>query len=86
MRTLFWTTHALEDLDHWRRADPRMLRRIVELCIDACRQPTTGKGKPEPLKLQLSGCWSRRMNQEHRLVYRFDDESVYILQARHHYG
>ena len=86
MRELFWTKAALEDLEHWQRHDPKKVRRIVELCLDACRDPSAGKGKPEPLRFQLLGCWSRRIDQEHRLVYRFDDERVVILQARYHYG
>ena len=86
MRELFWTKAALEDLAYWQRHDPKKVRRMVELCLDACKHPSTGKGKPEPLKFQLAGCWSRRIDQEHRLVYRFDDDKVVVLQARYHYG
>jgi toxin YoeB len=77
---------AIDDLDFWRKTDQRKLKRIITLCIDACKHPQEGKGKPEPLKFNLSGSWSRRIDKEHRLVYRFDDETVYILQARYHYG
>ncbi|MDI6794933.1 MAG: Txe/YoeB family addiction module toxin [bacterium] len=85
MRKLLWMPTALNDLEYWQQNEPRKLKRIVELCVDACKHPGHGKGKPEPLRFNMSGCWSRRIDNEHRLVYRFDEETVYILQARYHY-
>lgn len=85
MRKLLWMPVALNDLEYWQQTEPRKLKRIVELCVDTCKHPKQGKGKPEPLRFNLSGCWARRIDNEHRLVYRFDEEIVYILQARYHY-
>jgi toxin YoeB len=76
---------ALNDLEYWRKNNLKKLKRIVELCVDICKDPQKGKGKPEPLKFNLTGCWSRRIDKEHRLIYRFDDGTVYIIQARYHY-
>lgn len=85
MRKLLWMPTALNDLEYWRKNNLKKLKRIVELCVDICKHPHDGKGKPEPLKFNLTGCWSRRIDKEHRLIYRFDDETVYIIQARYHY-
>ncbi|MDM8515253.1 Txe/YoeB family addiction module toxin [Desulfobacterales bacterium HSG16] len=85
MRMLLWMPVALNDLEYWRKKDSKKLKRIVELCVDTCKHPQEGKGKPEPLKFNLTECWSRRINKEHRLVYRFDDDTVHIIQARYHY-
>ena len=71
---LAWTTAAWEDYLHWQSQDRRQLRRINQL-IQAClRDPFAGIGKPEPLRENLAGCWSRRIDNEHRLVYRLDGE------------
>ncbi len=85
MRKLLWMPVAMNDLEYWQKNNLRKLKRIVELCLDICRHPQEGKGKPEPLKFNLTGCWSRRIDKEHRLVYQFDDDTVYIIQARYHY-
>jgi toxin YoeB len=63
-----------------------MARRIVELIEEAAKSPFTGRGKPEPLKHELAGCWSRRIDVEHRLVYRVAGDEVFILACRFHYG
>jgi toxin YoeB len=65
--------------------DPKKARRIIELIQEMTRDPFQGKGKPEPLEHDLEGCWSRRINQEHRLVYTVKDEEVAILVCRFHY-
>ena len=67
---LVWADGAWDDYLHWQQADPAVLRRIDALIADARRQPFTGLGKPEPLKGNLKGWWSRRITAEHRLVYR----------------
>ena len=85
MHKLLWMPVALNDLEYWRKNNLKKLKRIVELCVDICKHPQEGKGKPEPLKFNLSACWSRRIDKEHRLVYHFDDDTVYIVQARYHY-
>ncbi|HET9840965.1 MAG TPA: Txe/YoeB family addiction module toxin [Nocardioides sp.] len=84
MRLVF-TSHGWDDYKHWLQADPQILKRINRLIDDALRDPTEGIGKPEPLKHMLAGTWSRRVTDEHRLVYLVDDEDVVILQARFHY-
>jgi toxin YoeB len=82
---LVFTSHGWDDYKHWLQADPQILKRINRLIDDALRDPTEGIGKPEPLKHMLAGTWSRRITDEHRLVYLVDDEDVVILQARFHY-
>ena len=81
---LAWTTAAWEDYLHWQNQDRRQLRRI-NLLIQAClRDPFAGIGKPEPLRENLAGCWSRRIDEGHRLVYRLDGELLLILACRYH--
>jgi len=74
-----------EDLRFWVKTDRRMALRILELVEAAIRDPFSGIGKPEPLKFVLAGCWSRRITQEHRLVYRVSERRIDFLQARYHY-
>ncbi|WP_028245506.1 Txe/YoeB family addiction module toxin [Pseudoclavibacter soli] len=82
---LVWDKSAWEDYQHWQSADRRMLKRINSL-IDAClREPFEGIGKPEELKYGAQGAWSRRITDEHRLVYHVSGEDFIILQARYHY-
>jgi len=80
-----------EDFQHWAHADRAVQLRVLELIVDIRRHPFTGIGKPEPLKGQLSGWWSRRITGGHRLVYRVQgrpgaDQQVEIIQCRYHYG
>ena len=85
MRIAF-TPHGWEDYVHWQTADRAMLKRINRLLEDVIRDPFGGIGKPEPLKHALAGAWSRRINDEHRLVYVLDKDDIVILQARFHYS
>jgi toxin YoeB len=71
---------------HWQETDRTIIGRVNELIRDTLRSPFSGIGKPEPLKGNLQGWWSRRITQENRLVYRVDGEAVVILQCRFHYG
>ena len=82
---LLFTPEAWEDYLSWQTTDPRQLKRINRLLREILREPLGGIGKPEPLKGELSGYWSRRIDDEHRLVYRADDPEVKILKARYHY-
>ena len=84
---LAWTPHAWEDYLYWQKHDKRMLRRVNELVRDIARSPFDGLGKPEALRHDLAGYWSRRVDSEHRLVYVFDaaKDTVTILQCRFHY-
>ena len=82
---LVWSPAAWEDYVYWQGQNRKQLRRINQL-IQACmRDPFAGIGKPEALRENLSGCWSRRIDQEHRLVYRLDGEMLVILACRFHY-
>lgn len=82
---LVWDEDAWNDYLYWQRTDRAKVKRINELVQAILREPFTGIGKPEPLKHQLAGSWSRRIDDEHRLVYRVTDEDLIILQARYHY-
>lgn len=85
MLQLTWTENALEDLEWWQKHDAKMLKRIIQICLAICKNPTQGIGKPEPLKFDLQGYWSRRIDDEHRIVYAFDAKQVTITQCRFHY-
>ena len=85
MRIVF-TSHGWDDYKFWFSADRAALGRINKLLDDIVRHPFEGIGKPEPLRYALAGCWSRRISDEHRLVYLVDGDDIVILQARYHYG
>jgi len=74
-----------EDLRYWVKADRNTAIRALDLVEAVLRNPFEGAGKPEPLRYLLAGCWSRRITQEHRLVYRVGDDGIDFLQARYHY-
>ena len=76
---------AWQDYLYWQKADRKIQRRINQLIKDTQRTPFKGIGKPEPLKFDLAGLWSRRINQEHRLIYQVKDEYIIIVQCRYHY-
>lgn len=82
---LVWTADAWSDYLHWQTTDRKMLKRVNQLLRDVLRDPFEGIGKPEPLKYGADGAWSRRITQEHRLVYMLADGDLVILQARYHY-
>ncbi|HKR06851.1 MAG TPA: Txe/YoeB family addiction module toxin [Bacteroidia bacterium] len=77
MRTVFFEKQAFEDIKHWSSADQKTLKKIIELIADCQKHPHHGLGKPEPLKHQLKGFWSRRISDEHRLVYSANDQTVF---------
>ena len=80
-----WLPGGWEDYLYWQERDRKTLQRVNELIRDTLRNPTSGIGKPEPLKSNLKGWWSRRVTQEHRLVYRIEEKTLIILQCRFHY-
>lgn len=84
-REICFTAHAWEDYVFWADTDRKVLIRINRLIEASAREPFAGVGKPEPLRNQLSGCWSRRIDHEHRLVYRVEESQLVILQCRYHY-
>jgi toxin YoeB len=83
---LTFAPQAWEDYVHWQTTDRAVLKRVNRLIDDTLRHPHSGIGKPEALKYGISGAWSRRITDEHRLVYITEDEDLVILQARYHYG
>ncbi|MEB3350013.1 MAG: Txe/YoeB family addiction module toxin [Cyanobacteriota bacterium] len=83
---LAWTTAAWEDYVYWQGQDRRQLRRINQLVQACLRDPFAGIGKPEPLRANLSGCRSRRIDDCHRIVYRLEGDLQVILACRYHYG
>ncbi len=82
---LIFSEQAWEDYLYWQTHDPKLLARINGLIRECSRTPFTGIGKPEPLRGPLSGWWSRRITQEHRLVYRPSDGGLLLAQFRYHY-
>lgn len=85
MKSLEFDVTVFEDLAWWIEQDRDKALRIVKLIKDVQRDPFRGIGKPEPLRHELAGCWSRRIDQEHRLVYRVTPEKIRILACRYHY-
>ena len=84
MRLIF-SGHAWEDYLYWQQSDRKMLVRINSLIKEIQRKPFQGIGKPEPLRHGLAGYWSRRINDEHRIVYKVTEDAVFIAQLRYHY-
>ena len=82
---LIFMSPAWEDYLYWQKTDKKILKRVYELIRQCQRTPYEGIGKPEPLRGNLSGWWSRRIDHEHRLVYKFENNKIYILQCRKHY-
>ncbi|HEU0283001.1 MAG TPA: Txe/YoeB family addiction module toxin [Gallionella sp.] len=82
---LIFADEAWEDYLYWQKQDKRMVERINKLIQETKREPFAGVGKPEALKHALSGYWSRRITDEHRMVYRIDGNSLLIAQLRFHY-
>ncbi len=82
---LSWDIAAWEDYVYWTKIDKNVQKRINELIRETLRTPFEGKGKPEPLKGNFSGYWSRRITDEHRLVYKVLDQRIHIIQCRFHY-
>ena len=84
MKVIFFS-QGWGDYLYWQQTNKKVLKKVNQLIKEIQRAPFEGSGKPEPLKHQLSGWWSRRIDLEHRLVYRVEDGSIYILQCRYHY-
>lgn len=82
---LIFSEHAWEEYLYWQGTDKKIVKRINTLFRDIQRMPYEGIGKPEPLKHGLAGYWSRRINDEHRLVYKVENDCLFIAQLRYHY-
>lgn len=85
INSLKWDFDAWNDYLYWQKSDKNNFKRINQLIKDIKRNPFEGIGKPEPLKENLKGLWSRRIDKEHRLVYFIDDDSLVIFQCKGHY-
>ena len=85
MRSLELDRAALEDLEWWVRTDRKKALRLIRLIQETQTEPFGGIGKPEPLKHELAGCWSKRIDEEHRLVYQVTEQQIRILACRYHY-
>ena len=85
MKTVTLHPKALEHLSFWMINDNKIAKRILKIIQDIQRDPFNGIGKPEPLKHDYSGAWSRRITDEHRLVYKVEGQTIHILQCRYHY-
>lgn len=85
MRKIAFERSAFEDFTAWATTDKSIHRRIVALTLDILKQPFSGLGKPEPLRHELKGYWSRRIDDEHRLVYKADKDFVTIIACKYHY-
>lgn len=85
MRNITFAPEAFEQFNDWAAQDKKIHRKVITLINDILRQPFTGIGKPEPLKHELSGYWSRRITDEHRLVYKVTETELIILSCRFHY-
>ncbi len=83
--TVVFTASAWDELASWIRDDPKQVRKIASLVRDIQRTPFEGLGKPEPLRHDLAGYWSRRIDQEHRLVYAVEGDTLTVVQCRFHY-
>jgi toxin YoeB len=84
-RRILFEAEAFEDFNEWAKMDRKIYQKIVELIKDIERSPFLGIGKPEPLKYELSGFWSRRISGEHRIVYQVTDREILIASCKNHY-
>ena len=82
---IIFTDESWQDYHYWQEHDKKILKKINALIKEIARHPFKGKGKPEPLKYQLKGFWSRRIDLEHRLVYAYLEEEILIISCRFHY-
>ena len=84
-KRIIWTLAAWEDYQYWQGQDRKTLKRINSLIQECLRQPVEGIGKPEPLKENLAGFWSRRIDEANRLIYRVDGDDLVVIACRYHY-
>ncbi len=86
MKMVMFEVGAFRDFTEWATTDKKIFKRIADLIRDILRDPFVGIGKPEPLKYELQGCWSRRINDEHRLVYKVNEQCIIIVSCKYHYN
>jgi toxin YoeB len=85
-RRISFEASAFEDFNQWATLDKKTYQKIITLILDISRSPFSGLGKPEALKYEYSGYWSRRINDEHRLVYKVTDTDIIIVACKYHYS
>ncbi|MCD6013282.1 MAG: addiction module toxin, Txe/YoeB family [Flavipsychrobacter sp.] len=85
MRQIKFEADAIEELEEWIKVHPKTATKILDLLQEACKTPFDGKGKPEPLKNKFKGFWSRRITDEHRLIYQVTDATINVLSCKGHY-
>ncbi|NQS98020.1 MAG: Txe/YoeB family addiction module toxin [candidate division Zixibacteria bacterium] len=85
MKKVVFLKHSFEDFNYWAETDLKTYRKIINLIRDISRSPFSGIGKPEHLKYQYKGCWSRRIDNIHRLIYQATDDEIIIVACRYHY-
>ena len=85
MRLIVFHQSAFDDYSEWARIDKKLFERIRRIIAETARTPFEGLGKPEPLKNELRGCWSRRISDEHRLVYKVTDQQLIVVSCKYHY-
>lgn len=85
MKIILYEPNASDDLEYWAKSNLKTLKKIIELIHDCRKDPFKGIGKPEHLKHNYKGYWSRRINDEHRLIYKVDDEKITVVSCRDHY-
>jgi len=85
MKKIVFEGNAFHDFTEWATIDKKLYKRIIDLIKDITRQPFSGLGKPEPLKHEFKGYWSRRINDVHRLVYKVNDDAITIASCKYHY-
>ena len=85
MKSITFSIDAIAQLDEWKKSDPKILIKIISLITEISSTPFSGTGKPELLKYNLKGKWSRRITHEHRLVYEVTNETINIISCRFHY-
>ena len=86
MRRVIFEGSAFQDFAEWATIDKKLYQRIVNLIFDTLRHPFTGLGKPEPLRHELRGYWSRRINDEHRFVYKVTQDAIIVVSCKYHYS
>jgi len=85
VRLIVFHQSAFDDYSEWARIDKKLFERIRRIIAETARTPFEGLGKPEPLKNELRGCWSRRISDEHRLVYKVTDQQLIVVSCKYHY-
>jgi toxin YoeB len=85
MRTITISPDALLQMEEYKKSDPKLLAKIISLLVETANTPFEGTGKPEPLKYELKGKWSRRINEVHRLVYEVKEDTIWVFSCKYHY-